>query len=159
VMPQAVAPSRVAAPEPVPAPAEDIFGAFKSLTSTARGPASGKTGKELADEIERARQRMLASRQAEESAKEFLLAGQTKVNAAIPLHAPVALAERPVAPVRPRRTAAERYALVDDEPVPVSAPRQAPARELPLRESLVQPEPVVQQEQIQLSELQAELAD
>lgn len=159
VTPQAAAPTRVAIPEPVPAPAENIFGAFKSLTSTARGPASGKTGKELADEIERARQRMLASRQAEESAKEFLLAGQPKVNAAIPRHAPVAPSAESIVPVRPRMTAAERYSLVDDEPAPVNAPRQAPARELPLRESPVQPEPVVQQEQIQLSELQAELAD
>ena len=71
---QPAAPSRMAQQEPTPAIAEDVLGAFKSLSSTARGPASGKTGKELADEIERARLRMLASRNVEESAKEFLTA-------------------------------------------------------------------------------------
>ncbi|HTF84341.1 MAG TPA: flagellar biosynthesis protein FlhF, partial [Cellvibrio sp.] len=85
---QPAAPARPLVQEPAPAPAEDILGAFKSLGSTARGPASGKTGKELADEIERARLRMLASRNAEASAKEFLVAKQPKVNAAIPRQAP-----------------------------------------------------------------------
>ncbi len=154
---QPVAPSRAATPEPAAAPTEDIFGVFKSLNSTTPGPASGKTGKELADEIERARQRMLASRNAEESAKEFLLAKQPKVNAAIPRHAPVALVEEPAAPVRPRMTAAERYPLVDEEPAPVRVAKPAPTEPVFTKpEVIAQPTPI---QQDQLSELQAELAD
>ncbi len=45
---------------------------------------TGKSGKQLAEEIERARQRMLAKGQAEASAKEFLVDKNTVVNAAIP---------------------------------------------------------------------------
>ena len=171
---QPAAPSRMAQQEPTPAIAEDVLGAFKSLSSTARGPASGKTGKELADEIERARLRMLASRNVEESAKEFLTAKQPKVNAAIPRRAPEASAvnEAPV-PGKPRMTAAERYPLIDDEPVykePVykesvykesvhKEPVPARAPKLQSNELFTKPEPAINQEQIQLSELQAELAD
>ena len=151
---QPITPSRALQQEPTPAQAEDVLGAFKSLSSTARGPASGKTGKELADEIERARLRMLASRNVEESAKEFLVAKQPKVNAAIPRRAPEASAvnETP-APNKPRMTAAERYPLIDDEAAPARSPKLQPS------ELFTKPEPVVNQEQIQLSELQAELAD
>ena len=156
---QPLAPSRVAQQNPVPAPAEDVLGAFKSLSSTARGPASGKTGKELADEIERARLRMLASRNVEESAKEFLTAKQPKVNAAIPRRAPEGSAVNEAsAPGKHRMTAAERYPLIDDEPVyKESVPARAP--KLQPSELFTKPEPVINQEQIQLSELQAELAD
>lgn len=45
---------------------------------------SGKSGRQLADDIEQARARMLANRKAEESAKEFLVGKNTKVNAGIP---------------------------------------------------------------------------
>lgn len=156
---QPAAPTRPLVQEPAPAsasePAEDILGAFKSLGSTARGPASGKTGKELADEIERARLRMLASRNAEASAKEFLVAKQPKVNAAIPRQAPdvaTAINNDTVTLRKPRVTAAERYPLVDDEPAPARAPAQP-------SDLFSRPEPMINQEQIQLSELQAELAD
>ncbi|HWV15713.1 MAG TPA: flagellar biosynthesis protein FlhF [Cellvibrio sp.] len=44
----------------------------------------GKTGQQLAEEIERARQRMLANNKLEESAKEFLVDKNTRVNAGIP---------------------------------------------------------------------------
>src|SRR5690606_24980678 len=57
-----------------------------AFTETMRGASSGKTGQQLADEIEQARLRMLASRKAQESAQEFLL-GEQKVNAAIPRRA------------------------------------------------------------------------
>lgn len=110
--------------------------------SGARGVASGKTGQELADEIEQARLRMLASRKAEESAQEFLLDRQT-VNAGIPRRAPANLNNKPKAEAGKRRvTAAERYPLVEDEPK-VSAAENEPCW----------------QENTQLSELQAELAD
>jgi len=128
---------------------ENLLGAFKGLSSSQPGLASGKTGQQLADEIEQARLRMLASRKAEESAKEFLLNKQT-VNAGIPRRAasvPVA-AEAPIA--KPRVSAADRYPLVDE------APRPAPAKP----KTQVKPQPVAAPvENAQLNELQAELAD
>src|SRR5690606_23296003 len=39
---------------------ENLLGAFKGLSSSQPGLASGKTGQQLADEIEQARLRMLA---------------------------------------------------------------------------------------------------
>jgi hypothetical protein len=44
----------------------------------------GKSGKQLVDEIEQARQRMLANKTLEESAKEFLVGNNSRVKAAIP---------------------------------------------------------------------------
>ena len=43
-----------------------------------------KSGKQVADEIERARQKLLMTKKAEESAKELLVGKNTKVNAGIP---------------------------------------------------------------------------
>jgi flagellar biosynthesis protein FlhF len=106
------------------------------------GSRNGKTGQELANEIEQARLRMLASRKAEESAHEFLL-GEQKVNAGIPRRAPQASVEpTQVNPVqsKPKMTAAQRYPLIDDEPA------EQPAQ--PWMEN-----------NAQLSDLQAELAD
>lgn len=128
---------------------ENLLGAFKGLSSSQPGLASGKTGQQLADEIEQARLRMLASRKAEESAKEFLLNKQT-VNAGIPRRAasvPVA-AEAPIA--KPRVSAADRYPLVDEAPRPALAKPK----------TQVKPQPVAAPvENAQLNELQAELAD
>lgn len=94
---------------------------------------SGKTGKQLVDEIEQARLRMLASQKVEESAKEFLVGKNTVVNAGIP-RTPVAAnttqpaavnrvqgrkavvaapQAKPAVPVKPM-SAAERYPLTDD---------------------------------------------
>src|SRR5690554_6626799 len=153
---QAMTPAPVPA-SPVAAPAvsdvaeatlgEGLLGAFKGLSSPQPGLASGKTGQQLADEIEQARLRMLASRKAEESAKEFLLNKQT-VNAGIPRRAAPtpAVTEAPVA--KPRVSAADRYPLVDEAPRPVAVARKPQPRP--------QPAPV---ENPQLTELQAELAD
>jgi flagellar biosynthesis protein FlhF len=111
--------------------------------ASGRGAASGKTGQELADEIEQARLRMLASRKAEDSAQEFLLGKQT-VNAGIPRRTPTSRGADSVTAeqIKPRMTAAERYPLVDDEP------KARPVAPVPQW-----------QENSQLSELQAELAD
>jgi flagellar biosynthesis protein FlhF len=103
-------------------------------SSKAGSNNSGKSGKQLVDEIEQARLRMLAAQKAEESAKEFLVGKNTVVNASIPRQAPrsapvaqiqteqksvsrpqgrkavVASAEVKAKPV----SAAERYPLVDD---------------------------------------------
>lgn len=140
-------------------------------------PAAAKTGAQLADDIEKARQRMLAARKAEESAKEFLVGKNTVVNAGIPRHA-TTTAARPKAGM----SAAEKYPLVDDQPVITrAAPPAKPAlskESLSFRDALVNeskresrgnnssftgndtfsaPEPV--DHNAQLSELQAEIAD
>lgn len=82
------------------------------MTQVASHPNTGKTGAQLADDIEKARLRMLAARKAEESAKEFLVGKNTLVNAGIPRHATA-----PVLTVaqtsKSAMSAAERYPLVD----------------------------------------------
>lgn len=55
------------------------------LTKLPSHPNAGKSGKELAEEIERARQKMAMTKKAEESAKELLVGKNTKVNAGIPV--------------------------------------------------------------------------
>jgi len=106
---------------------------------TGIGQASGKTGQQLADEIEQARLRMLASRQAEESAREHLLARNATRTS----------------PARsePSRfqSAAERYGLLVEE-APQQAVRPAPA---PAAAKVPEPQPAREV----ITELQAELAD
>lgn len=146
------------------------------LTEIPNHPNAGKSGAQLADDIEKARQRMLAARKAEESAKEFLVGKNTLVNAGIPRHT-AAPAARP----KPGMSAADKYPLVDHAPVTTTP---ALSREsLSFREALVKEsrakEPVSaagglaladkvsagQNTQLstdqntQLSELQAEIAD
>lgn len=111
-----------------------------AFSETMRGTSSGKTGQQLAEEIEQARLRMLANRKAEESAQEFLL-GDQKVNAAIPRRA-IKAAEPGAAiapPLKRPVSAAERYPLIDEEPKVNYTPQR--------------------QDNSQLTELQAELAD
>ncbi len=108
------------------------------FTDPAVGAASGKTGQQLADEIEQARLRMLASRQAEESAREYLLDQQQ--TAAKPQGAVVNTPAPASAMPKPTLTAAERYSLIDE------APQQAAPLETPGNNA-------------QLAEVQAELAD
>jgi flagellar biosynthesis protein FlhF len=54
------------------------------LTKLPNHPNAGKSGRELAEEIERARQKMSMTKKAEESAKELMVGKNTKVNAGIP---------------------------------------------------------------------------
>jgi len=57
----------------------------QTLAATKSGSSNmGKTGKQLVDDIEQARLRMLASQNLEASAKEFLVGKNTVVNAGIP---------------------------------------------------------------------------
>lgn len=120
----------------------------------------GKSGKQLVDEIEQARQRMLANKKLEDSAKEFLVSNNARVNAAIPRspaadtravetrkavgRAPGRATEvrKPAAEAaKPRAmSAAERYPLVD----PVVEAPQANYK---------------QDRNTELLELQAEIAD
>ncbi|RYZ92130.1 MAG: flagellar biosynthesis protein FlhF, partial [Moraxellaceae bacterium] len=59
-----------------------------TLASSKTGSSNmGKTGKQLVDDIEQARLRMLASQKVEESAREFLVGKNTVVNASIPRQA------------------------------------------------------------------------
>jgi flagellar biosynthesis protein FlhF len=133
-------------------------------------PNSGKTGAELADNIERARQRMMAARRAEESAKEFLIGKNTVVNAGIPRHS----AAKPQS--NGNLSAAERYPLIDEAAAVKPSAKPALSREsLSFREALVNESrassrnafaandvpaaPDMADQTTQLSDLQAEIAD
>lgn len=155
---------------------QHVGGSFaQTMASSKTGSSnSGKTGKQLVDDIEQARLRMLASQNVEASAKEFLVGKNTVVNAGILRTAPITEAQKPVASAqktvsnRPqgRRaitpqtapaiaavkplSAAERYPLVDDVEDKVhirsaSTPSSAHAH-APVKSN-------------ELQELQAEIAD
>jgi flagellar biosynthesis protein FlhF len=130
------------------------------ISRSADHPNAGKSGVQLADDIEKARLRMIAARKAEESAKEFLVGKNTVVNAAIPRNLPTP-AQKPMVGM----SAAERYPLVDKVP---TAPSESVAfRETLLKESrLLGSAPVAKvaitenaEQTSQLSDLQAEIAD
>lgn len=121
--------------------------AAKKYSEAPQKPAAnqnmGKTGKQLVDDIEQARLRMLANRKAEESAKEFLVGKNTLVNAGIPrVSRTEQTVQRAASSPKPKTTisAAERYPLVDDE-VRLSNTRETTGHNA------------------QLQELQAEIAD
>lgn len=122
-----------------------------TLTPKAEHPNAGKTGAQLVAEIEKAQQRMLAARKAEESAKEFLVGKNTKVNAAIPRALPDSVSEP-----KPRKTltAAEKYPLIDEDLAPVAAKIPATSA-IPLQI----PESPTHDASSQLADLQAEIAD
>lgn len=82
------------------------------ISAAAEHPNAGKSGAQLADDIEKARLRMIAARKAEESAKEFLVGKNTVVNAGIPRNVP-APSPKPMVGM----SAAEKYPLVDTAPV------------------------------------------
>jgi flagellar biosynthesis protein FlhF len=123
------------------------FASNMSSVKKAGSNNMGKTGKQLVDEIEQARQRMLANNKAGESAKEFLVGKNTVVNAGIPrttkpqndtstaaqktsrnlsteiqndrvtLNTNSSSARPNAAKQKPAMSAAERYPLVDEQPV------------------------------------------
>ncbi len=129
-------------------------------SSKAGSSNSGKTGKQLVDDIEQARLRMLASQKVEASAKEFLVGKNTVVNAGIPRNTPTEVAQKPVinrtqgrkavTPQAPQMavvkpvSAAERYPLMDE------AEDKVRNRSTPVPASVQSNE---------LQELQAEIAD
>ncbi|HSC68737.1 MAG TPA: flagellar biosynthesis protein FlhF [Cellvibrio sp.] len=121
-------------------------------------PNAGKTGAQLADDIEKARLRMIAARKAEESAKEFMVGKNTVVNAGIPRHT--------TAPMQQPRTglsAAEKYPLLDDAPgttkAGVSFKETLSKEARPKVSNTVATSHEVSDQNAQLSELQAEIAD
>ena len=99
------------------------------VSSKAGNSNSGKTGKQLVDEIEQARLRMLASQKVEDSAREFLVGKNTVVNAGIPRNPVVTDTAQPAAgnrvqgrkavtaapQAKPAMSAAERYPLNDSD--------------------------------------------
>lgn len=133
------------APEPASRPTS-FAPAFAEASALSRAmdaenySASGKSEQELADEMERARERMLASRRAEASAKTLLREQQERSALPTPRFQETRIPEERPAPVAVRApSAAERYPLVD------------------IREESFQPRAVAESQQ--LSDLQAELAD
>jgi flagellar biosynthesis protein FlhF len=103
--------------------------AIPVINQVADHPNAGKTGAQLADDIEKARLRMIAAQQAEESAKEFLVGKNTIVNAGIPRNAAT-----PESKPRVGMSAAERYPLID--PAPASNPKLSP-ESLSFRDALM----------------------
>lgn len=131
------------------------------LNLAADHPNSGKSGAQLADDIERARLRMIAARKAEESAKEFLVGKNTVVNAGIPRNTPVPIA-RPMVGM----SAAEKYPLVDEATTPPLSEESISFRETLLKEARrpeaagVDAKATNEADQAaQLNDLQAEIAD
>jgi flagellar biosynthesis protein FlhF len=117
------------------------------LTKLPDHPNAGKTGKELVDEIERARQKMLMTKKAEDSAKELFTGNNMKVNAGIPRSemtsskSSFSNAMSKVETVTDSKksaqkntqkplTAAERYPLVDDHSLDFSEDNSAQIADL-----------------------------
>ena len=129
------------------------------LSMAADHPNAGKSGAQLADDIEKARLRMIAARKAEESAKEFLVGKNTVVNAGIPRNTNV-----PVARPMVGMSAAEKYPLVDE--FATASKESISFRETLLKEArlpetaAVETKTTAEQDQsAQLNDLQAEIAD
>ncbi len=114
---------------------------FAGSSSSSDSNNRGKTGKQLADDIEQARLRMIAARKAEASAQEFLMSKNAGVKTPVARnsgaidHASHAKAvnkqqanpqtvQNPtlVSKTKPVMSAAERYPLVDPVPVVVKPP-------------------------------------
>ncbi|HEY0891942.1 MAG TPA: flagellar biosynthesis protein FlhF [Cellvibrio sp.] len=139
------------------------------LSKAADHPNAGKSGAQLADDIEKARLRMIAARKAEDSAKEFLVGKNTVVNAGIPRNTP-APAQKPMVGM----SAAEKYPLVDAAPAlaSTSAPTTVLSKEaISFRETLLKEGRLQESlkaevnthesldQSSQLTDLQAEIAD
>lgn len=169
ISPRALGNSQPRKTAPVISPVADQRGASH--------PNAGKSGAQLADDIEKARLRMIAARKAEDSAKEFLVGKNTVVNAGIPRNTSV-----PVQKPMVGMSAAEKYPLVDTAPVatPASAFASTPVshstpvlskesisfRETLLKEGRLQESLKAevdasenQDQSSQLNDLQAEIAD
>ncbi len=127
-----------------------------TLTTAKTGSGNmGKTGKQLVDEIEQARLRMLASQKAEESAKEFLVGKNTVVNAGIPRNS--------VATNTAQQTTINR---VQGRKAVTAAPKTKPvisaAERYPLNDSYIEDKVRISSSvdhNSELQELQAEIAD
>jgi flagellar biosynthesis protein FlhF len=117
----------------------------------------GKSGKQLVDEIEQARQRMLANKTLEESAKEFLVGNNSRVKAAIP-QADARAAEARKAPGRTPGRATEIRKPAVQEAAPKARPMSA-AERYPLVDPVTEAPQAKQDRNTELLELQAEIAD
>ena len=119
-------------------------------------PNAGKTGAQLADDIENARLRMIAARKAEDSAKEFLVGKNTIVNAGIPRHTAT-----PAQKSKTGMSAAERYPLVETAVQEAVSFKETLSKETRPKESFGAAAAFNegQDQNAQLTELQAEIAD
>ncbi|RYY76060.1 MAG: flagellar biosynthesis protein FlhF [Gammaproteobacteria bacterium] len=151
----------------------------QTLAATKSGSSNtGKTGKQLVDDIEQARLRMLASQNLEASAKEFLVGKNTVVNAGIPRKAAAPEAGRSSQPApkptanRPQGRKAIEAKVVNakpanEKPVAVKPAVVSAAERYPLADADFDKHS--QKDKVQLSvtpthnndiqELQAEIAD
>ncbi len=126
-------------------------------------PNAGKTGSQLAEDIEKAHARMMAARKAEESAKEFLLG--SRVNAAIPRSEPVANLNTMAAPAvaQTRRVSEQTLNKTERDFAPSFKKVLSAAEKYPLEETFTSAPAaaaaVEPDQSAQLSELQAEIAD
>jgi len=120
------------------------------LTKIADHPNAGKTGKELVDEIERARQKLLMTKKAEASAKELMIGKNTKVNAGIPRNANFAQAMSQAEIVTHTSKAQSSKASNKTNANFVSAAERYP---------LTDKTDFASDENSQISELQADIAD
>jgi len=121
----------------------------------------GKSGKQLVDEIEQARQRMLANKKLEESAKEFLVGNNTRVNAAIPRtpagDTRATDTRKAVGRAPGRATEARKPAAIQQD---LARPRTMSAAErYPLVDPVAETPQAKQDRNTELLELQAEIAD
>ena len=130
---------------------------------------AGKTGVQLAGDIEQARQRMIAKRKAEASAQDYLVEKNTRVNAGIPRQAPSKErdAENKSTGARAKAnnldtkvlSAAEKYPLVDDVLLSPKTSAVEKSSEPSFKDLLLRDLSPAADSSAQLSELQAEIAD
>jgi flagellar biosynthesis protein FlhF len=132
-----------------------------TLASSKAGSSnSGKTGKQLVDDIEQARLRMLASKKVEDSAKEFLVGRNTVVNAGIPRNPVTAniTAANTTQPAAGSRVQGRKAVTA----APQAKPVMSAAERYPLNDSEVEDKVRISSHtdrNTELQELQAEIAD
>lgn len=145
--------------------------AGNSATKSAGSNNFGKTGKQLVDDIEQARLRMLGNNRIEDSAKEFLT-GKNTVNAGVPRNTSSAAASRPAARnagvSSARHTTANDPAQLQNDVVSLNRESVAKASNVEPKTAMTAAEryPLVDEAPTafiggnnQLQDLQAEIAD
>lgn len=117
----------------------------------------GKSGKQLVDEIEQARQRMLASQKAEESAKEFLMSARAGGSTAAPAAKPVS--RKPSVDRPSTRPSVNRAPVVAAAPVVAKPKVMTAAERYPLVDERLDDDQPAADRSAELQALQAEIAD
>lgn len=142
--------------------------AANMASSKAGSNNSGKTGKQLVDDIEQARLRMLASQKVEESAKEFLVGKNTVVNAGIPRNPVAATTNQQASVSRVQGRKAVTASQQSHQAITQAKPVMSAAERYPLNDSEVEDKVRISSHSnrnsepdrnTELQELQAEIAD